>query len=397
MKTTLLGLLLKPHRYFYAINPRFSPNKGRKVRLKFFPSLLGVILISFGLLAFINALSGDPLPLFTDNLAASAPSTQVTIMEQALLDRINTAGLSIDLSIYGFNRASIRQALIAAHDRGVVVRMVADNDAMNDPEYAAAFIALQDAGIPIVNDARASTMHNKFFIVDGQVVWTGSTNITDTGFTFNHNNTLVFTSTQLADIYTLEFDEMYLDHLFGTHKTDNTAHTITYRGTPLEIYFSPSDGALDEIISEVGTASQDIYFSIFVFTDPALRDALLDRKQAGVTIVGLWDKLGAGNPASVDEALCAAGIPIKIEDLGGKLHNKFMLIDVAGPSPRLVTGSMNWSASGAHANDENTIIYHDGATAQTYLAAFQSLYNALGPDTLCLESTKRFIPLVFSP
>lgn len=366
------------------------------MRLKFYLSLIGIMLISLGLLAFINLVNSDPLPLFTENLTASAPSTQITEMEQALLDRIDAASISIDLSIYGFNRASIRQALINAKNRGVLIQVVTDDDAMNDPEYAASFIALQDAGIPIVDDARASTMHNKFFIIDGQVVWTGSTNITDTGFTYNHNNTMVFTSTQLADIYTTEFNEMYIDHLFGTHKTDNTVHTITYKDAPLEIYFSPSDGALNEIISEVEAASHDIYFSIFVFTDPGLRDALLDRKQAGITITGLWDKLGAGNPASVDEALCAAGIPIKIEDFGGKLHNKFMLIDVFGSSPRLVTGSMNWSAAGTYANDENTIIYHDGSTAQAYLSAFQTLYNALGPETLCLESTKRFIPLVSS-
>jgi phosphatidylserine/phosphatidylglycerophosphate/cardiolipin synthase-like enzyme len=367
------------------------------MRSKYIPIGLGIILISLGTLAFLYDLSIDPLPLFTDNLSASAPSNQVTVMEQALLDRINTADHSIDLSIYGFNRVSIRQALINALNRGVEIRVVADDEAMNDPDYTTSFSLLQAAGIPIVNDSRASIMHNKFILIDGQIVWTGSTNITDTGFTLNHNNTLVFTSTQLADIYTLEFEEMYLDHLFGTHKKDNTTHTITYRGAPLEIYFSPSDGALDEIISEVETASQDIYFSIFVFTDPRLRNAVLDRKRAGVTITGLWDKLGAANPSSVDEALCAAGIPIKIEDFEGKLHNKFMLIDVTSSSPRLVTGSMNWSTSGTDANDENTIIYHDSSTIQAYLTNFQTLYNALGPETLCLESAKHFIPLVIRP
>jgi phosphatidylserine/phosphatidylglycerophosphate/cardiolipin synthase-like enzyme len=86
-------------------------------------------------------------------------------------------------------------------------------------------------------------MHNKFFVIDNQTVWSGSTNITDNGFAFNHNNSLVFTSTLLADIYTIEFEEMFIDGLFGTHKTDNVTHTIDYNGIPVEIYFSPSDGA----------------------------------------------------------------------------------------------------------------------------------------------------------
>jgi phosphatidylserine/phosphatidylglycerophosphate/cardiolipin synthase-like enzyme len=110
-----------------------------------------------------------------------------------------------------------------------------------------------------------------------------------------------------------------------------------------------------------------------------------------VTIPGVWDKLGAGNVASDDEALCQAGIPIKIEEFGGKVHNKFMVIDVERSSPRVVTGSMNWTGSGADANDENTVIIHDGITAQAYLAEFQELFDVLDLTTLC---TKTFLPLV---
>jgi phosphatidylserine/phosphatidylglycerophosphate/cardiolipin synthase-like enzyme len=161
-------------------------------------------------------------------------------------------------------------------------------------------------------------MHNKFFVIDGQIVWSGSTNMTDTGFTYNHNNSLVFTSTELAAIYHTEFDEMFVAGLFGTAKTDNTTHTLTYAGAPLEIYFSPSDGAMAQVISEVAAADESIYFSIFFFTDDALRDALIARKQAGVTISGIFDLLGAGNQFSEDEVLCQAGIPIKVEHFGGR-------------------------------------------------------------------------------
>jgi hypothetical protein len=68
----------------------------------------------------------------------------------------------------------------------------------------------------------------------------------------------------------------------------------------------------------------------------------------------------------------------------GIMHNKFMVIDANGSSPRVITGSMNWSASGDDANDENTLIIRDGTTAQQYLVAFQELYDALGADTLCV-------------
>jgi phosphatidylserine/phosphatidylglycerophosphate/cardiolipin synthase-like enzyme len=59
----------------------------------------------------------------------------------------------------------------------------------------------------------------------------------------------------------------------------------------------------------------------------------------------------------------------------------------------VVTGSMNWTASGGGANDENTLIIHGGETAQSYLATFQALYDALGPETLC-KAYWVFLPLV---
>jgi phosphatidylserine/phosphatidylglycerophosphate/cardiolipin synthase-like enzyme len=355
--------------------------------------LLLLVVVSFSLLTLSTvalALGGDPQTLFTDNITATGTTLAVTEMEQELLDRLNGATTSIDAAIYGLDRASVVNALIAAHNRGVTVRIVADDDAYAD--YNTSYAALSTAGIPIILDNRSSLMHNKFFVIDGQIVWTGSTNVTDTGFTYNHNNSLVFTSTELADIYETEFGEMY-GGLFGTAKTDNTTHTLTYAGFPLESYFSPSDGAMEEVISEVNAADESIYFTIFSFTDDNLRAAILARKQAGVTVTGIFDELGAGNQYSEDEAMCAGGASIKIEDFGGLMHNKFMVIDANGVDPVVVTGSMNWTASGGGANDENTLIIHDGETAQRYLAAFQSLYDALGPETLC-KAYRVLLPLV---
>ena len=184
-------------------------------------------------------------------------------MEQQLINRLNAATTSIDAVIYTLNRVSITDTLIAAHNRGVTVRAITDDDAYDDPAYNAHYQALETAGITLVRDNRSSLMHNKYFVIDGLIVWTGSTNMTDTGFTFNHNNSLVFTSTNVADIYTIELDEMYVSKLFGTAKTDNTTHTLTYAGKSIEIYFSPSDGAMTEVINEVNAADESIYFSIF--------------------------------------------------------------------------------------------------------------------------------------
>ena len=365
--------------------------------------LIVITLIAIGAVGAVmlvaSALSRhDPGIFFTDNILSGGPTQELTVMEMDLLERLAGAENSIDVAVYGFNRESVRDALVAAHQRGVTVRVVTDDDAYLEPSYFPAFSSLEAAGIPLVNDSRSSLMHNKFFIIDGEFVWSGSTNLTDNGFTYNHNNALVFTSTVVADIFTLEFEEMFTAGLFGTDKTDNVTHSLTYNGLPLEIYFSPSDAAMSQLLSAVATADNTIHFGIFFYTDDDLRDAMIERLQAGVTIQGVWDALGAGNLYSEDETLCAAGADIKIDDLGGLLHHKFMVIDAHSSDPLVISGSMNWTAAGGQANDENIVIIHDAHVAQHYLLAFEELYAAIEDDTVCAvidpPETFVFLPLL---
>ncbi|NTU65621.1 MAG: N-6 DNA methylase, partial [Chloroflexi bacterium] len=129
---------------------------------------------------------------------------------------------------------------IAAHLRGVTVRVVGDDDAAAN-EYHAGYQALTTAGILIVTDTDPGKIqHNKFMIFDGQAVWTGSTNFTDTCLTLNANNSLVVTDTTLANIYTTEFDEMW-GGTFHSAKSDNTSHLLNYNGTLVKSFFSPTD------------------------------------------------------------------------------------------------------------------------------------------------------------
>lgn len=372
--------------------------KEKKTRINVLASSLTVAILFFTLI--VGAAGGDPQTLFTDNIYASNSSLTITPMEQELLDRINNATTSIDVSIYEFDRTSIQSALIAAHNRGVTVRVTTDDDAYSDSDNNAHFVALETAGITVVQDKRSSTMHNKFFVIDGSIVWSGSTNITDNGFTLNNNNAIVFTSTTVADIYTLEFEEMFVSGNFGTAKTDNTTHTLTYDGRPLEIYFSPSDNSMDEVISAVNNAQDSIHFSIFSMTHNDLRDAIIARINAGVEVTAVWDALGAGNAASDDEALCQAGANIKLENFAGLAHNKFMVIDANGTDPVVITGSMNWSVNGDENNDENTLIYYDSTTAQSYLSELNKLYNAIPNNRLCpsLGGTSFiYLPIILKP
>ena len=117
---------------------------------------LVLVFTSTASLAALVVAATNPQSLFTDNIGSSGPTMIVTAMEQELLDRINGASVSIDVSIYDFNRVAIRDALIAAHNRGVTVRVVTDDDAYTNPSYNTHYTALEAAGITVINDSRSS-------------------------------------------------------------------------------------------------------------------------------------------------------------------------------------------------------------------------------------------------
>jgi len=110
---------------------------------------------------------------------------------------------------------------------------------------------------------------------------------------------------------------------------------------------------------------------------------MVERLDTGVQVYGVWDQLGAANVASDDEALCAAGAHIGIENYLGKLHHKFAVLDVFGADPRVILGSYNWTDAGAYTNDENTLIIRDRALAEAYYAEWLTMWQTISLHRIC--------------
>lgn len=328
---------------------------------------------------------GQPLDYavyFNERFTATATTLAHTTVENALLDLIDGAASSVEVALYGLNRQSVISALINAHGRGVTVRVVGDDEAA-EGEYSAGYQALIDAGITVVTDTSSSKIqHNKFLVVDGEIVWTGSTNFADTGLTLNANNGVVITSTVLADTYAAEFEEMWAG-VFQEAKAEAPPHLLDYNGTLVESFFSPTDLVAFEVWDELAGADETIHFGMFFWTDDLLADRVIERLGQGIEVYGVWDALGAANVSSDDERLCLAGAQIKTENFAGKVHHKYAVIDVEGSDPVVILGSYNWTASGAYDNDENTLIVHDRELARAYHAEWQRMWDALGSERLC--------------
>ena len=144
----------------------------------------------------------------------------------------------MDIAALQFDLWSLRDALIDAHRRGVVVRMVTDSDYLDEPETQ----ELIQSGIPVLSDRWEGLMHNKFVVIDRQEVWTGSMNFTVNGAYRNNNHLMRIQSTRLAENYTTEFEEMFTQDLFGPGSPNHTPYpSLTINNIQIETYFSPDD------------------------------------------------------------------------------------------------------------------------------------------------------------
>ena len=106
-------------------------------------------------------------------------------------------------------------------------------------------------------------------------------------------------------------------------------------------------------------------------------------KRISAKVYGVWDQLGEANAYSQDEMLCAIETRTGIENLPGKVHHKFAVIDVEGDDPVVIVGSYNWMTAGAYQYDENTPILHDRELARAYDAEWQRLWATVPLERVC--------------
>jgi len=312
---------------------------------------------------------------FTDPLTINNPANWQNSIEGRLIDRINAARTSIHIASFEFDLTPVAEALIAAHNRGVDVRWVTDNEngleADEEPGHGQ-FAMLQDAGIEVRSDTRSALMHNKFWIFDNKILWTGSTNITSNGIFVQDNNTIVFHSPELATIYEREFQEMW-DGQFGPRSPSQLADQSTVvDGTPIDVIFTSEDHALEEaIVPLVYTATSSVRFLAFSFTDYPLAAAMIDRAQNGVDVAGVFDKTLSGGQGAEMGTLYCASIPVRQDGNPQFMHNKVIVID----ERYVVTGSLNFSTSAEESNDENVIIIDNPDIAKLYMQDFERVWS----------------------
>jgi phosphatidylserine/phosphatidylglycerophosphate/cardiolipin synthase-like enzyme len=292
--------------------------------------------------------------------------------DKALAQAIDRARLSVDVAVYDLDLSTITIALINAHRRGVKVRVVTESDNMDS--VATKIPALKEAGIPVIGDRREGLMHNKFTVIDSMEVWSGSMNYSANDAYLSDNNLIRIRSTQLAEDYITEFNEMFEQDLFGADARFATPHPrVNVNGTEIEVYFSPDDRVASRIVDRIASAQESIYFLAYSFNSEKISNAMLARAHAGVTLAGVFDKTqaAANKNSSEYDPLRLVGLDVWLDANPKNMHDKIILID----GKIVITGSYNFTAAGENKNDENILIIHNADIAALYMQDFQRIYT----------------------
>jgi phosphatidylserine/phosphatidylglycerophosphate/cardiolipin synthase-like enzyme len=275
--------------------------------------------------------------------------------------------------MYQFTSHTLSNALVAAKQRGVNVRVIVDGGLAKLSTSSQDHL-LSSSGVTVKRWATTGSstqpkFHHKFAVVDGTTVVTGSFNWTASADRINYENSITIHSATMAQAFSREFDSLWTTGKGGV-------------GSAGDVVFAPTGSAElveQRIATELGQAQHEIVLAEYLFTSKTLVQAVESAIQRGVAVSVLMD---ANQDKSVPndkldaQTLKSAGASLRLVYLQGtggyaaKFHDKFCVID----GKTVITGSFNWDPDQDQRGWDNLVVLRDPALAQTYVNNFKQVW-----------------------
>ncbi len=133
-----------------------------------------------------------------------SPGTEISEM---LSDVLKKAKETVDICIFSITDAHLAREVLHCYQRGVKVRIITDDQKIFDRGSEIQW--MKGKGIDVKIDHSQYHMHNKFGVIDGRIVFTGSFNWTYTASKHNQENLLVTTNHAIVEQFTDEFKRLW--------------------------------------------------------------------------------------------------------------------------------------------------------------------------------------------
>jgi len=307
------------------------PQKNSKPSVKkySFPWALLAVLI---FCAWFVAKSLAPnLPQHTEPIRLYSNQCQQDL-RATLLNAIRSAQSSIHLVMFGLSDRAILSALIQKIHSDIPTTVYYDST--GSPRLGK---ILEGGEIHPVKSA--GLMHQKILILDDEMVFIGSANMTSASLRMHDNLVVGLISKKIAQF--LKAHEPYSPGYLQT----------TVGGQNVEIWLLPDarGHAVQDLRKKIRSATRSIRIALFTFTHPGLIDEVIQSHQRGIDVAVVIDMhSGLGASASAIEKLKKSGIRVLLSQGTQLLHHKFIYID----DHTLLTGSANWTKAAFYKNSD---------------------------------------------
>lgn len=275
--------------------------------------------------------------------------------EEELVSFLDSAEQSIHCAFFDIGLETVKEVLVKK-EKIIEVKIVTDNDYLK--KFNHSFVKADKYGL----------MHNKFCIVDGKKVSSGSMNPTDNDAHKNNNNLLLIDSGLIAQNYEDEFKELWN----GTFKKGSRVKNpeIVLSDVPVQTYFCPEDDCAEQTRIQLQKANLSIYFMTFSFTHEGIANIILLKNLGGVEVKGVMEVRQISKYSQFNRLL-QNGIEVRKDGNKNNLHHKVFIID----EKVVVTGSFNPTGGGDERNDENLMIIENEEIAKQFVEEFWKVYG----------------------
>ena len=196
------------------------------------------------------------------------------------------------------------------------------------------------------------------------------------------------------------FENYWLfDSVVDFGPTDSTGwHDLGFSNIDAQVTFSPhtkNEGVLQQVADDILSAKSSVFYSLAFLnqTGGAVTEAIeAVTKKEGIFVYGISDKRKGGLDMHLPNGKIA---PVYVENLQGNLpepfrseptalssnnmgtrmHHKFVVIDFDKPTARVYMGSYNFSKPADNENGENLLLIKDRRIAVSYMIQALSLFD----------------------
>jgi phosphatidylserine/phosphatidylglycerophosphate/cardiolipin synthase-like enzyme len=315
----------------------------------------------------LSNLTGSSLPAAAPPAEAGQQSLwQDATIFQAVTKTIGGAGQRVWVEMYEFDRPDLIALLIAAHRKGLDVRVITDPSVSVSRPTRDELVA---AGVP----ARYYPIDTRIYQIDHVKLLLTESSALVAGMNWGTN------SDRNHDYGLLSTDPTWISRLGVIFAQDwslagGNPDPRPDMGGPIG-QTAPGEGIRSLLNRGIEGARTQIRCEVFVLTDQDLIARLAAAERRGVDVRILLDPNQSVNQAGYQE-LVGAGVGVRWYPIprGALIHAKIGLFDST-----LVLGSANWSKSGLSANHELDVETQQPALTGAYATRFEADWTVSAP------------------